>query len=273
MNNLNVVYYPGSIKEFSKVYNKKSHIIAGSTYFFKAMGKNTDIKEIISIKKLGLRYIKTDSKNLKIGALSTFDDVEHNTLCKNLYFGFLSKAASQCSSQLIRNMATIGGNIAHPNAFNIMPLVIETLNGKVKVYDGKKYETISLSDYYKTAKKGLIVEILLPLSYNKNIFYFEKVSKTNSSWESYITFSFRCDLGLKDIRLVFGAINSLPVFNKSFEDEIIKKKILDEREIENISNKYAEYIYSLHPTHKYANYRKQVVYATVKEFIKKVLGR
>lgn len=133
-------------------------------------------------------------------------------------------------------MATVGGNIVHPNAFNIIGLLVEILDGLVSVYDGKNKKRLTLSDYYKY-RKGLITEILFPLKYNKDIFYFEKITKTQSSWEAYITFSFRARVKsrkIEDIRLVFGSINSLPVYNKELEDDI-KNSVIDNKFIKYIS--------------------------------------
>lgn len=275
MNNIKTVYIPQNIKEFSSVFSKKSLIMAGSTYSFKSFEKDKELKEIVSISNLPLKYIKKESNNIVIGALSTFDDIENSGLCKKHFFGFLSHASSYCSSQLIRNMATLGGNIAHPNAFNIMPVVMETLNGKLKVFDGKKYKILSLSDYYNERNKVLITEAMIPLKYDKNLFYFEKISRTKTSWESYITFSFRADVKktkINDIRLVFGSVKAVPLYSPEIEKEMVSRDIKDIN-VEEISKKYSDLIYSVASSHKYSEYRKEVTYNTVKGFLKKIFGR
>lgn len=275
MNNIKNIYFPTTLKDFSKIYKKTSSLIAGSTYFFNANRKNNLSNDLISITDLPLKYIKKDKRNIRIGSLVTFDDIENNDICKDTYFGFLSHSASNCSSQLIRNMATIGGNIAHPNAFNIMPLVIETLNGKIKLYDGKKYVMMPLTDYYSKKPLGIITEVILPLAYERNFFYFEKVAKTSSSWESYITFSFRASVKNKiinDMRLVFGAITSMPLSSLNIEKKFTGREITKEL-VNDISKEYSELVYDTHPTHKYAEYRKNVVMNTVREFFLKLAKR
>ncbi len=268
---LEKVIWVENLKEFSKVFNKNSYIIAGSTFSFKSIEKNDKIRNIIVIDQLPLKYIKKTTKELIIGSICTFYDLENNKLCKELFSGFISYAASQCSSQLIRNMAGIGGNIAHANAFNIIPLIIATLDGKIKVFNGKKYSTYSIFEYYKTKPYGIITEIILPLKYSKDTFYFEKISKTSSSWESYITFSFRINIKesiIKSIRFVFGGISSIPIINKQLEDEITYRNI-KEINIDDISKKYSDFIFSVNSNHKYSEYRKDVTFNTVKEFLVK----
>ncbi|NLH39015.1 MAG: hypothetical protein GX445_03015 [Elusimicrobia bacterium] len=275
MNNIKNIYFPTTLRDFSKIFKKNSSLIAGSTYFFNANKKNNLLNDIIAITELPLKYIKKDKKNIRIGSLVTFDDIENNDICKDTYFGFLSHSASNCSSQLIRNMATIGGNIAHPNAFNIMPLVIETLNGKIKLYDGKKYTIMPLTDYYNKKLSGIITEIILPLAYDRDFFYFEKIAKTSSSWESYITFSFRASVKNKiinDMRLVFGAITSMPLSSINIEKKFTGKEITKEL-INDISKEYSEFVYNAHPSHKYAEYRKNVVMNTISEFFSKLSKR
>ena len=275
MNNLKEVLRPKTLSEFSKIYKKNSYLMAGSTYSFKSIENNNEIKELIIIDSLPLKYIKKDKNSVRLGSLSTFYDLENNEITKKHFFGFISHAASFCSSQLIRNMATFGGNIAHPNAFNILPLIVETLNGKIKIYDGKKYYTLSLGAYYSKKIPGLITEIILPLKYDKNVFYFEKIARTNSSWESYITFSFRTGLlknKITDLRMVFGALTHIPLYNAQIEKEVIGKSV-KELDIDYVAKRYSDFVYSVNPSHKYSDYRKEVVYNTVKEFLNKLSKR
>jgi len=249
--------------------------MSGFTYSFKAIEKNKDVKEIVVIDRLPLRYIKKNRENLCVGSLSTFDDLENNKLCKSYFGGFIAYAASKCSSQLIRNMATVGGNLYHMSAFNIIPLVVKTLNAKVKIYDFKKDIILSCDEFFNRKKPYFILEIIFPLKYKNSIFYFEKISRTSSSWQSYITFSFRGSIKkgvMNDIKLVFGGISSIPYSNPEIEKHILGKK-LDDRIIDDFAKEYSEYIYQINPSHRYSGYRKDVSYNVIKGFLKTLKRR
>lgn len=276
MSSVKNVYFVENFKEFSKVFNKKSYIVSGSTYTFNRFKSGFEgIENIIVINNLPMKYIKTDKNYLKIGALATFDDIENNDVCKKKFSGYLSYACGFCSSQLIRNMATVGGNIAHPNAFNIIPLIVKTLDGKIRILDKNKSKLVSLEEFYALKNKVLVTEIVLPLKYDKNVFYFEKISRIASSWESYITFSFRAEVAnsvIKDIRFVFGGVMAVPFCDDRFEKTLTGKKI-DSNLIREVAEFYAAGVYNLNPKHKYSDYRKDVTFNTVREFLVKLSKR
>jgi len=257
------IYFPSNMREaITMLKKKKSIFIAGSTFSFKALPQ--DIEDVVLSKKIKLNYIKKDSKNLVIGSLATFNDIENDKYCKTLFGGSLSMSASQCSSQLIRNMATIGGNIAHTNAFNIWPVMLTMLNSKVKIITLKGEKTALYKDLYKLGfifgRNALIKEIMIPLEYSKDNFYFHKVSKIKSSWDSYLTAAFRSKIKegkIKDIKLVFGAIRALPYENIEIEKGLLNHEITDDL-IKETAERYSSGILSINPNAKINKYRSQL---------------
>ncbi|NLI10707.1 MAG: hypothetical protein GX447_08150 [Elusimicrobia bacterium] len=249
--NIKQVYFPKTLKEALSLTKKKNSVfIAGSSYSFKNIPSQAEIAVMGS--NLPLTYIKKDSKNLILGAGATFADMEENKICKTLFGGVLAKAASACSSQLIRNMATVGGNLAHPNAFNLMPLLCSCMDAKVKIMSSSGTKTVLWKEIYggkyKAGKDFLITEILFPLSYSKNIFYFEKVSKIKSSWDSYITVCFSLELkksAVKNISLAFSALRAIPIRALEAEKKLIGKT-LDSQTISEAADLCAQEILSVH---------------------------
>ena len=78
----------------------------------------------------GLSYIKEDGGMLKIGAMTTESEVEHSDLLKKKFpiFGDVSKLIADPQ---VRNMGTIGGNLAHGDAANDHPAVMLALRATV----------------------------------------------------------------------------------------------------------------------------------------------
>src|SRR5208282_929216 len=67
---------------------------------------------LVNIKSLpGLNRIEPGSKNWTIGALVTVAEIEHDAEIEKVFPG-LHEAASEVASQQIRNVATVGGNLA-----------------------------------------------------------------------------------------------------------------------------------------------------------------
>jgi xanthine dehydrogenase YagS FAD-binding subunit len=72
-------------------------------------------KVIINLKSIeGLSYIKEETKELKIGALTTLTDIADSVLIKKKYTA-LANAALRTGSPLLRNLGTLAGNICQEN--------------------------------------------------------------------------------------------------------------------------------------------------------------
>ncbi len=96
-------------------YNGKARINAGGT---DVLGNLRDYcvadypEALVNIKTIpNLDYIKASSRGLKIGALTRLADVVNSPVVKQDY-ALLSEAAHTVAGPNIRNMATVGGNLA-----------------------------------------------------------------------------------------------------------------------------------------------------------------
>ena len=125
-------------------------------------------EHIIDISKIdGLSYIKEEGDLLKIGALTTQTDLEHSALIKKGYPIFLD-AVKLTADPSVRNVGTIGGNIAHGDAANDQPALMLALRATVVAegVDGKKSIPIDefFHGFYMTALEptDVLVEIQVP---------------------------------------------------------------------------------------------------------------
>lgn len=125
-------------------------------------------EHIIDISKIeGLSYIKEDGDYLKIGALTTQSEMEYDNLIREKY-PILSDAIKLTADPSVRNVGTIGGNIAHGDAANDQPAIMLAMRAKViaQGVDGQK--TIPIDDFfhgfYMTALEpsDVLVEIQIP---------------------------------------------------------------------------------------------------------------
>jgi xanthine dehydrogenase YagS FAD-binding subunit len=93
----------------------KASLIAGGTDLMGQLKDNilpTYPQSVINIKTIpGLDYIKEEGKILKIGATTKLADIASNKLILEKYTA-LAQAASRVATPHVREMGTIGGNIA-----------------------------------------------------------------------------------------------------------------------------------------------------------------
>lgn len=140
-------------------------------------------EHIIDISKIqGLSYIKEDGDLLKIGALTTQSEMEYDELIKKKYSIF-SDAIKLTADPSVRNIGTIGGNIAHGDAANDQPALMLAMRATViaEGIDGQK--SIPIDDFfhgfYMTALEpsDVLVEIQLPIAKKGNGGAYHKVER------------------------------------------------------------------------------------------------
>jgi len=83
----------------------------------------------------GLSYVRLDGDTLRVGAMTTFTGVQSDPLVHEHAF-CLERAASQVGSAQIRNVATIGGNIANASPCADGATALVALGADVTTLDG-----------------------------------------------------------------------------------------------------------------------------------------
>src|SRR3984957_14714193 len=103
---------------------------------------------IIDINRLAdLQYIKEEDGFLKIGGLTREADLEASDLIRSKYPIILDTAAAIADPQ-VRNMATIGGNLAHGDPANDHPATMMALGAAVIATGQGGERTIPVTDFF-----------------------------------------------------------------------------------------------------------------------------
>lgn len=236
MKNIKRLAFPSTVKDAMNILldrKYKAMVMAGGTLVGKTVPEK--VETYLDIRNLPLKDIKLQDGQLEIGACATFDEIDNSPICRKWAGGIIAQAASQCSSQLVRNMATIGGNISRPHSFNIFPVVLMGMDAELIVETAKGKITIPFADIYNNkeyhaGEDCLILAVRLPARTQNLSYEFIKLAKTKSSWESYVTLFFSNEKS--NPRFVVGALSPRPFraveAEKAFSsgaaaEEIIKK--------------------------------------------------
>lgn len=239
MKNIKHYAFPSSVADAMSILMNRKYkaiIMAGGTLVGKTIPASAET--YLDIRSLPIRDIKVKGGKLVIGAGVTFDEIDNSEVCKEWAEGMLSQVAAQCSSQLIRNMATLGGNIARPHSFNMFPVVLLGMNAEVMIEtkDGKllmPYADLLKESNLKPGENCIITEVLFPKKTKDMHFEFIKLAKTKSSWESYVILFFSNDK--KNPKFVIGALSPRPFCAEEAEKAYAKNKPAEE-----IINKFQE---------------------------------
>src|SRR5690349_18951190 len=113
-------------------------------------------KTLVNLKKIGgMSGIDYDTqRGLRIGALTSIYDVESSPLVRQ-YYPWLAEACHVVANIRIRNMATIGGNLAHGDYQSDPPTALVALDARVELKGCKGARQMKLSEFllgsYETA--------------------------------------------------------------------------------------------------------------------------
>jgi carbon-monoxide dehydrogenase medium subunit len=105
----------------------------------------------------GLDYIKEEDGFLKIGALAREADLEASKLVHEKY-AILADTAGVVADPLVRNLATVAGNLAHGDPANDHPATMLAVGASVVATGPKGQRTIAITDFFK----GLFTTALEP---------------------------------------------------------------------------------------------------------------
>lgn len=124
-------------------------VIAGGTDLLVNMKKGT-VKptHLVSLKKIsGLREIVREDTGLSIGSHVTISEIADSALVASL-FPVLALSASCLGSPLIRNRATIGGNIVTARPAADLPPALMVLGAEVQLKGKSKGRTVPLDSFF-----------------------------------------------------------------------------------------------------------------------------
>jgi aerobic carbon-monoxide dehydrogenase medium subunit len=116
----------------------------------------------------GLAYIKEEDGLVKIGGLSREVDLEHSELLAK-YFPIFADVTKLIADPQVRNMGTIGGNLAHGDAANDHPAVMLALGASVVATGAEGEREIPIDEFfygfYMTALQHgeILTEIRIPV--------------------------------------------------------------------------------------------------------------
>jgi carbon-monoxide dehydrogenase medium subunit len=179
-------YQPTSVREAVRLLASskgRGRVVAGGTDL--ALLRDRSIRFLVDITHLGLNNILRDAGGITIGAGCTMSALEHSPLVRGLANGILARAAATCGSIQIRNLATIGGNLAHgsPAADTATPLL--AMDAMVALQTERGRRQMTMRDFFALPPKrrvngGLLVEICVPKVKGRAGWSFQKFGRTET---------------------------------------------------------------------------------------------
>lgn len=179
-------YQPTSVREAVRLLrggNGGTRVVAGGTDL--ALLRDRSIRFLVDITRLGLDEIRRDANSYTIGAGCTMAALEHSSVVHGMAGGILARAAATCGSIQVRNMATIGGNLANgsPAADTATPLL--AMDAVVVLQSERGRRRMSLREFFALPAKqringGLLMELSIPKVKGRAGWSFQKFGRTET---------------------------------------------------------------------------------------------
>jgi aerobic carbon-monoxide dehydrogenase medium subunit len=143
---------PGSISEAVSLlgqYGEDAKILSGGQSLIPMMKfRIARPSWLIDISRVpGLSYIKEEGGYLKIGGLTRESDLEASDLIRSKY-PIIHDTSVVIADPLVRNLATVGGNLAHGDPANDHPATMLALGAEVVANGPKGERTILITDFF-----------------------------------------------------------------------------------------------------------------------------
>ncbi len=212
-------FSPRTIKELKKVIkkNSNSHFLSGGTDLSLIVTKERkDINNIINLKDIDeLDFIKEKNNNIEVGAATPLIKFEKFIL---KYYPDFNSVLKRYGSVQIRNVCTIGGNIATASPIGDTLPILLSLNSEIVIETTKNKKILPLKNFFlsyrKTRlKKGeFIYSIKIPI-YKNNVFKAYKISKRFDDDISSLCASFNLEIVNKKIKkaiIAYGGMAEIP---------------------------------------------------------------
>lgn len=177
---------PNQVDACVTKYGDNALILGGGTFIhgLEARGLLSEVEALVDIRKLGLAGVASTADGVRIGAMTTFAQLEQLPDLKDTaWLGALKDALTYPPMQ-IKNVATVGGCIAASCPFFDLPTAFLALDGKVTASKSGAKRQISLADMFvglfeNSLELGeIITELNLPKAVGRSASAFIKLEGT-----------------------------------------------------------------------------------------------
>jgi carbon-monoxide dehydrogenase medium subunit len=150
-------------------HGDEAKLLAGGQSLIPAMRFRLAMPEtLIDLNNIAdLGYIREENGHLAIGAMTRESALEASSVVQNKYT-LLADAADVIADPVVRNMATVGGNIAHADPANDHPAVMLAYGAEVVAQGPNGRRTIPIDDFFvdlfeqSLADNEILTEIRIP---------------------------------------------------------------------------------------------------------------
>jgi probable selenate reductase FAD-binding subunit len=142
--------------------------------------RDRTVEAVVDLRDLGLDTIEAEGDVVRMGAMTTLQEMATSPLLRGLADGLLARTAHSSAASLIRNMATLGGTLIAAADTADLPPALLALDARVTIRTPDE-QHLSLADFYAAGggvEGGLLTEVVIPVPPRGTGVAFHKVGRT-----------------------------------------------------------------------------------------------
>jgi aerobic carbon-monoxide dehydrogenase medium subunit len=211
------------------------------------------------------RITPTANGELRIGAMATLRDVEKDpNVAARL--PVLKRAMRTLSSVRVRNVARVGGALAHGDPHMDLPPVLSALGARISISSPDKSREMPLEElyagYYETVleKNELITAVTVPALNGRKAAYMKVTSRTADDWPALgvaVTFAVKDDAIRDPVVIVSAATEK--VTRMSAAESALQGAALDDAVLRRAGDAAADEVQTLSDAHGSAPYKRELL--------------
>jgi carbon-monoxide dehydrogenase medium subunit len=215
---------------------------------------------LVSLRKLGLSGVEADAGALRIGAMTTLRALERSTeVAKS--FPVLTRALRTLANVRVRNVATVGGALAHADPHMDLPPLLGALGARVVIAGPAGERSAPVESIYAgyletTLKRAeLITRIELPALGKRRAAYLKCTTRSADDWPAV---GIAVVLDGQEARLFVSAATDRPTRLVAAE-AILKGRVSDAQAAREAGEAAAAEVSIESDLHGSATYKKQLI--------------
>ncbi|MCL0043312.1 xanthine dehydrogenase family protein subunit M [Dehalococcoidia bacterium] len=277
------VHNPESLEETLILLDQlgdSAQLIAGGTALLNFMKQSLLLPEhVINLRRIqDLQHIKSERNEVHIGALVKHREIEKSELIQT-QVPILASTYRRVATIRIRNMATIGGGLAHADPAQDPPCTLVALNASVRIASLNGERTIPIinlfQNYYENSllPGEIITEVIVPIiPTGTKSTYIKFLPRTADDYAT-VSVSLIAQLNestIQDVRIGLGAVAPTPI-RATIAEETLKGQIVSDMLIQQAAESVAQQVDPLDDFRGSAGYKRDMAIVFTRRALQQVL--
>lgn len=237
---------------------------------------------LIDINRIdGLEYIRETDGTLHIGALTREVDLDNSSLISERY-PILFETSTVVADPVVRNWATVGGNLAHADPANDHPATMLALGAQIVAVGPKGERVLSIGEFFTDApfetalqSNEMLTEIRVPAPIQRSGGAYFKLERKVGDYAiagvaAYITLDNNGNVSYAGIGLT--NVGPVPIKARDAEQSLLGKP-LDDASIHQAADLAAAAAQPISDTRGPAEYKRDMVRTLTVRALRKALSR